>query len=115
MAWVERHMVGKEILRSSDTLPSSRPRLSIARARPATALLGALVATSACGGGQGPRDANVTAMEHVCSSCHGPEGRSLNPTFPNLAAQQEGYLTVQLKAFRDKTRADPHAHTYMWG
>jgi cytochrome c553 len=22
---------------------------------------------------------------------------------------------VQLKAFRDKSRADPHAHTYMWG
>ena len=22
---------------------------------------------------------------------------------------------MQLKAFRDKSRADPHAHTYMWG
>ena len=60
-------------------------------------------------------DATVVGTEHVCSSCHGLEGRSDNPTFPILAAQQEKYLQVQLKSFRDKTRADPHAHTYMWG
>jgi cytochrome c553 len=51
----------------------------------------------------------------MCSSCHGPEGRSVSPTFPRLAGQQKDYLIAQLKAFRDHTRADPHAHTYMWG
>lgn len=51
----------------------------------------------------------------VCTTCHGPTGRNDNPTFPNLAGQQKEYLVVQLKAFRDHTRADPHAHTYMWG
>ena len=61
------------------------------------------------------RSATVDGTVHVCSSCHGAEGRSVSPTFPRLAGQQKDYLEVQLKAFRDKTRADPHAHTYMWG
>jgi cytochrome c553 len=60
-------------------------------------------------------DATVLGTEHVCSSCHGLEGRSENPQFPILAAQQHDYIVQELKAFRDKTRADPHAHTYMWG
>jgi cytochrome c553 len=57
----------------------------------------------------------VEGTVQVCSSCHGFEGRSENPRFPILAAQQHDYLVAQLKSFRDKTRADPHAHTYMWG
>ncbi len=60
-------------------------------------------------------DHSVLGTEHVCSSCHGLEGRSDNPTFPNLASQQKDYLENQLKAFRGKTRADPHARTYMFG
>lgn len=64
---------------------------------------------------EGPGDQTVAGTEHVCSSCHGPTGRSISPTFPRLAGQQQEYLVVQLKAFRDKSRADPHAHTYMWG
>ena len=52
---------------------------------------------------------------HVCSSCHGLTGKSISPTFPRLAGQQAAYIEAQLKAFRDHTRADPHAHTYMWG
>jgi cytochrome c553 len=52
---------------------------------------------------------------HVCSSCHGPGGRSISSTFPRLAGQQKDYIETQLKAFRDHERADPHAKTYMWG
>lgn len=59
--------------------------------------------------------AAVAGTEHVCSSCHGMGGRSVSSTFPRLAGQQDEYLVNQLKAFRDKSRADPHAHTYMWG
>ena len=62
-----------------------------------------------------PAQAEVVNTEHVCSSCHGMDGRSVSPTFPNLAGQQAQYLETQLKAFRDHSRADPHAHTYMWG
>jgi cytochrome c553 len=57
----------------------------------------------------------VSGAVHVCTSCHGSYGRSDSPTFPNLAGQQKAYLVVQLKAFRDKSRADPHARTYMFG
>jgi len=51
----------------------------------------------------------------VCASCHGPKGDSISPAFPKLAGQQRTYLETQLKAFRDRTRADPMAQAYMWG
>jgi len=59
-------------------------------------------------------DARKLATE-VCASCHGPRGESVSPAFPRLAAQQADYLEGQLKAFRDRTRADPMAQAYMWG
>jgi cytochrome c553 len=51
----------------------------------------------------------------VCASCHGPRGESISSAFPRLAGQQAQYLEEQLKAFRDRTRADPMAQAYMWG
>ncbi len=51
----------------------------------------------------------------VCSSCHGPGGNSISPTFPKLAAQQQQYLTTQIQAFRNKTRGEQEAHDYMLG
>ena len=59
-------------------------------------------------------DAAALATQ-VCASCHGPSGRSISSAFPRLAGQQAGYLEAQLKAFRDRTRADPMAQAYMWG
>jgi len=53
--------------------------------------------------------------ETTCANCHGVSGRSTSPTFPNLAAQTVPYLQAQLHAFRDQTRGDPDALTYMWG
>jgi cytochrome c553 len=72
-----------------------------------------LLVLSACA--TGDKQDVVAGTIHVCSSCHGMEGKSVSPTFPRLAGQPKDYLVVQLKAFRDHTRADPHAHTYMWG
>jgi cytochrome c553 len=51
----------------------------------------------------------------VCASCHGPRGDSISPAFPKLDGQRVEYLENQLKAFRDRTRADPMAQAYMWG
>jgi cytochrome c553 len=51
----------------------------------------------------------------TCASCHGIGGRSVAPTFPNLAAQTAPYVEAQLHAFKDQTRADPDAQAYMWG
>ena len=88
---------------------------------PSAALLLAALGLAVCGA---PGEASQTAAApppdiagtvHVCSSCHGPSGRSVSSTFPRLAGQQKDYLIAQLTAFRDHTRADPHAQTYMWG
>ena len=43
----------------------------------------------------------------ICAACHGPDGISINPLWPSLAAQKKDYIIKQLKAFRDGTRADP--------
>lgn len=40
----------------------------------------------------------------VCAGCHGMDGKSVVPGFPNLAGQDLTYLKNQLKNFRDKTR-----------
>jgi cytochrome c553 len=56
-----------------------------------------------------------TTAVQVCASCHGPKGDSISPAFPRLAGQRMEYLSTQLKAFRDRTRADPMAQAYMWG
>ena len=74
-----------------------------------SAALGLVALTvAACGGTQregSSADSTVVGTVHVCSSCHGSEGRSISPTFPRLAGQQKDYLVAQLQAFRDKTRA----------
>src|SRR6204780_1214707 len=63
-------------------------------------------------------DAQKAALQKIietCSACHGLNGRSVAPTFPNLAAQTAPYIELQLHAFKDQTRADPDAQAYMWG
>ena len=57
----------------------------------------------------------VKLATQVCASCHGPRGESISPGFPKIAGQRAEYLENQLKAFRDRTRADPMAQAYMWG
>jgi cytochrome c553 len=66
----------------------------------------------------GLSDTQKTTLQktiETCSACHGPNGRSIAPTFPNLAAQTAPYIELQLHAFKDQTRADPDAQAYMWG
>ena len=43
----------------------------------------------------------------VCSACHGPNGNSTNPEWPNLAGQGERYLVQQLKYFKEGKRNNP--------
>ncbi len=61
------------------------------------------------------KSAAIDLAQRVCGTCHGPSGASISPTFPRLAGQQAEYLDVQIKAFRDQSRADPHAQAFMWG
>jgi cytochrome c553 len=37
----------------------------------------------------------------TCMACHGPEGISANPLWPNIAGQSATYIVTQLTAFRD--------------
>lgn len=45
----------------------------------------------------------------VCAGCHGLDGKSSTPGFPNLAGQDLTYLKNQLKNFRDKSRTGGQA------
>ena len=47
------------------------------------------------------------AKSASCNACHGANGISAIPTYPNLAGQKEAYLVKQMKAFKDGTRKDP--------
>ena len=44
------------------------------------------------------------AKAATCSACHGANGISQIPMYPNLAGQKAQYLVLQLKAFRDGER-----------
>ena len=44
------------------------------------------------------------AKSMMCAACHGGNGISQIPMYPNLAGQKEQYLVLQLKAFRDGER-----------
>lgn len=56
-----------------------------------------------------------TLAEQVCSNCHGVTGSATNPNFPNLAGQQEEYLSIQLHVLKSHDRRDPAGFEYMWG
>ena len=43
----------------------------------------------------------------TCTACHGPEGNSISPMWPNIAGQNAKYLVAQLKAFKTGARSDP--------
>jgi cytochrome c553 len=62
-----------------------------------------------------PQVAAVTLAQQVCSSCHGMDGNSVSPNFPNLAGQVPAYTAAQLKGFKRHDRQDPAGFIYMWG
>ena len=43
----------------------------------------------------------------TCAACHGAEGISVNPLWPNVAGQGAPYIVTQLKAFKEGARQDP--------
>lgn len=43
----------------------------------------------------------------TCSACHGADGNSASPLWPNLAGQSASYTVAQLKAFKEGLRNDP--------
>lgn len=43
----------------------------------------------------------------TCAACHGADGISVNPLWPNLAGQGAPYLVAQLSAFKNGSRGNP--------
>ncbi|CAB1276878.1 c-type cytochrome [Candidatus Nitrosacidococcus tergens] len=43
----------------------------------------------------------------ACQSCHGEDGNSESPEFPNLAGQNARYIQKQLEDFKSKARENP--------
>jgi cytochrome c553 len=50
--------------------------------------------------------ANGQAKAAVCGACHGMDGNSANPEWPNLAGQVPEYIVKQLHDFKAKRRAN---------
>jgi cytochrome c553 len=50
--------------------------------------------------------AALAADPQLCAACHGPEGNSVIPANPSLAAQPEQSISIQLFQFREGNRKD---------
>ncbi len=52
-------------------------------------------------------EAGRTVADVHCQACHGANGISSAPTWPNLAGQKQQYLIKQLNDFASGKRPDP--------
>ena len=43
----------------------------------------------------------------LCEACHGADGKSIAPNYPNLAGQHESYLVKALADYRAARRSNP--------
>jgi cytochrome c553 len=74
--------------------------------RAATTLILACLITLPLGSHAGDVAAGKTKAA-ACAACHGPDGKSSNPEWPNLAGQGVAYLVKQLEEFKAGKRANP--------
>ena len=61
---------------------------------------------------------NITAGQtksEVCQGCHGPDGNSFSPDWPNLARQNTHFLAKQIHDFQSGTRKDPTMSSMVLG
>lgn len=61
----------------------------------------ALIATPVVFAAGDAANGKTVALEKGCAGCHGVDGNSPAPTWPNIAGQGQKYLARQLRAFRD--------------
>lgn len=72
-----------------------------------------VIMTAACALFAASATANAADVEKgktksaMCVACHGVDGNSIAPTFPNLAGQHAAYLAKAIKDYRDGRRNDP--------
>ncbi|MCV2886217.1 cytochrome c [Aestuariibacter sp. AA17] len=70
-------------------------------------LLGLALSSLVCFTAQAGDVEKGKAKSATCAACHGANGISMIPDYPNLAGQKEKYLISQLKAFRSGDRKNP--------
>jgi cytochrome c553 len=73
------------------------------------ALTGLMFATTAWANAPTPATKGDPAkaqaiVDKVCGACHGADGNSTSPTYPNLAGQQPEYIYKQLTEFKSGAR-----------
>lgn len=68
------------------------------------ALLPLIITLGTTGAQAGGDPAAGKTKSVTCAGCHGSDGNSANPLWPNLAGQHPEYLAVQLKHFKDGDR-----------
>lgn len=52
-------------------------------------------------------EAGKAKASTICAACHGANGISANPMWPNLAGQKDVYIVKQLNDFKSGARKDP--------
>ena len=50
---------------------------------------------------------NGKSLAAPCAACHGQDGLSSIPLYPNLAGQVPGYIATELRIFKSGERVDP--------
>ena len=73
----------------------------------AIVLIGAALLISAGGWAMAGDAAAGKAKAAACTACHGANGVSASPMYPNLAGQHEQYLVKAITAYKAGDRADP--------
>jgi cytochrome c553 len=53
------------------------------------------------------------AKAQVCAACHGADGNSADPQYPNLAGQTSQYLYMQIRDFKEGRREDPQMSPFV--
>jgi cytochrome c553 len=56
---------------------------------------------------EGAKAENGASKAAVCGACHGVNGNSQNPEWPNLAGQSPVYINEQLHLFKTEVRVNP--------
>lgn len=69
----------------------------------ATAVLGLGVSLGASAADQNAAD----KAKNLCAACHGPNGISTNPLWPNLAGQKAAYIEKAMRDYKSGLRNDP--------
>jgi cytochrome c553 len=79
---------------------------NVAGAAEEAAAVNATAAAAPAPSGAGSAEAGATKAA-VCTACHGVNGNSTNPEWPNLAGQNAAYIREQLGMFKAKKRNNP--------